>query len=168
MAPAVAGSSVKVLVNAGSMVTAGTALTTAIYSASNREQECTVGSKIGKTTLDLTFRGATASGAIEVAVFKLERRDVVPSANASPLPLDANTSSIGLQSSMAQVLPGRTLKFDVVPVNNDTVARRKYIIRWDKYNFGTIRAGDFYCILFFNRGATGAKIDVHCRFNEWV
>ncbi len=167
IAPTTGNSAEKIFANAGAFNTVGTALTTVAASISNKEQENTVGSAIGRMTVELVFRGATGNGVWEIAFWKVERAASVPT-QAVLLPPDTSTSAIGIQSAFAQYLPGRMILHSFVAIAAEQPTIRKYTLDWKKFNLGTVRAGDFYGCTLFNRGVTNGKVDVHCRYNEWV
>lgn len=156
-----------IFANAGAYSTTGIATTTVATALSNREQENTIGSDIGNTTIDLTFRGASASGSYQIAVWKRERQNSVPVAGTG-LPSNANIISFGLQSAMRTEMPGRVLYFDTIGVATGQPRSKKILINWKKFRLGKMRQGDFYGITIFNNGTTDGDIDIQTRYKEYV
>ncbi len=155
-------------INAGSYSVVGTDEDTVRTALSNKQQECTIGSEIGRTTIDIGLRTATASGIVEYAVYKIERSTAIPAVGALNLPASADVSSGGLQCEMRNHNPGRILEFGQIAYTAETTRTKKLNINWKKYRLATIRQGDFYGLVFFNRGPSAVVIDVYCRFKEWI
>ncbi len=154
--------------NAGSYQLTGTSESTVRDALSNKQQECAVGSSIGRTTFDIGIRTTTASGILEYAVYKIERSNAIPALGSATLPSSATINSNGLQCAMRSFQPGRILEFGLLAYTAQTTRTKKLIINWKKYRMSTIRQGDFYGIVFFNRGGGDLKVDVYCRFKEWI
>lgn len=159
-----------IMANAGAYSTTGTALTTVATALSNREQENTVGSKIGKTTIDLAFRNTadTINSIVDVVVWKRERQGAVPVAGTG-LPSDANITSKGAQVAFREEMPGRVLHYSQVAISNSSPRVKKIVINWKKFRMQTIRTGDFYGVSVFNRGG-GATFfcNIEVRYKEWM
>ncbi len=152
--------------NAGAFANTGTGLTTARESLSNREQENTIGSKINSIIFDLTFQpGTGAGGAIEYAIFKAERMSAVPSLGAG-LPTSATINTSGLQAAMAVEQPGRVIKYGQVPISEGTTAVRSLKGAFAKFKLSTIRTGDYYGIIVFNRTAMSVVTSFQARYRE--
>ncbi len=154
--------------NAGAFNITGLDEATARSAISNKQQECTIGSEIGRTTFDIGIRGNTAEGILEYAVYKIERSTAIPAIGALNLPSAADINTGGLQCMMRSHNPGRILDFGLIAYSVGTTRTKKLIINWKKYRMSTIRQGDFYGIVFFNRGGATMKVDVYCRFKEWI
>ena len=154
-----------IFANAGAYVLAGTALTTAATSLSNREQENTIGSKIGTTTIDLSITTNLATQ-FEIAVMKIERERVVPVPNDA-LPTNAEILTLGLQAAARQRQPGRVVHFSVLSIAAEQPRTKRIRINWRKYKMGTIRTGDFYLIIVFNRQGGASDVDYHVRYKEY-
>ncbi len=154
--------------NAGSYSVVGTDEDTVRTALSNKQQECTIGSQIGRTTFDIGIRSTTASGILEYAVYKIERSTAIPAIGALNLPTAADILSGGLQCEMRNHNPGRILEFGQLAYTGETTRTKKIVVNWKKYRLATIRQGDFYGIVFFNRAAGSIVIDVYCRFKEWI
>ncbi len=135
---------------------------------SNKQQEVTIGSQIGRTTFDIGVRLATQTGIIEYAVYKIERSTAIPAIGALNLPSAADINTGGMQCEMRSHNPGRIMDFGLLAYTAETTRTKKLIINWKKFNLATIRQGDFYGIVFFNRGGAAVTIDVYCRFKEWI
>lgn len=166
LAPVSTGQAVHIFALAGGYVTAGTALTTARETSSNREQECTIGSHVGKTIIDFCVRSGTTAGKVEYVVIKIERTQTVP-AIGTILPANAVPIASGMQTAYRQYFPGRVLKYGQVPFTPETATVRRISVNWAKFGLGTVRAGDYYCIVFYNQGITGIAIDVTTRYKEY-
>ncbi len=155
-------------VNAGSYSVVGTDEDTVRTALSNKQQECTIGSEIGLTTIDIGIRTATASGIIEYCVYKIERSTAVPAVGALNLPSSADVSTGGLQCEMRNHNPGRILEFGQIAYTAETTRTKKIRVNWKKYRLATIRQGDFYGIVLFNRAPNTVTTDIYCRFKEWI
>lgn len=156
-----------VLANAGAYANAGTAPTTARSSLSNREQEYEIGSHVGTTIINLAVR-ANSTGMYEYCVFKSERALAVPT-NGNGLPSAANILSNGLQYEMRALHPGRVVHYGQVSVTADMGAVRTLKIPWAKYKMSKIRAGDYYGIIVFHRGAgVTDDVDIQSRTKELI
>ncbi len=127
----------------------------------------TIGSSIGRTTFDIAIRNSTASGILEYAVYKIERSTAIPAVGALTLPSSAEVLAGGMQCEMRSHNPGRILEFGLVAYTTETTRTKKILINWKKFKMSTIRQGDFYGIVFFNRGPQSITVDNYCRFKEW-
>lgn len=152
--------------NAGAYQLTGTAATTARESLSNREQENTIGSLVGSTTIDVSIRTITSPGTIEYVVFKRERQSSVPVAGTG-LPADATVTASGLQSAYRTEMPGRVVHFGQIGVAENQPRVFKIKIPWSKFKMQTMRQGDWYGITIFNRNTTTCQIDVQTRYKEY-
>jgi len=164
--PALGTQTVHIFANASTYLTAGTPSTTARATTANREQECEIGSRIGKTTIDVTLRGVTASGSIEYVVWKRERQQTVPIVGLG-LPNDPAIVTNGMQQLYREFLPGRCLRFGVKPVAAEQPSKIHLVINWAKFGMATIRTGDFYGISVFNRTDAILSVDFQVRYKEW-
>ncbi len=154
--------------NAGSYSIVGTDEDTVRTALSNKQQEVTIGSTLGRTTFDISIRNPANSGMIEYAVYKIERSTAVPAVGALNLPSSADVNTGGLQCEMRNHNPGRILEFGLIPYTVETTRMKKLVINWKKFRLATMRQGDFYGIVLFNRGPNTITIDVYCRFKEWI
>ncbi len=159
--------------NAGAYATTNSALTAARESVSNREQECTIGSKIFGVTFDITIQpdttGTAAGGAIEYVVFKIERSPVVPSdAINEGLPNDTDVGTLGLQAAFRRLQPGRVIKFGNIPFTEQITAVRTIHGSYGKFKMSTIRTGDWYGIMMHVRAANGPLISIQARYKECI
>ncbi len=152
--------------NAGAYQVTGTSLVTARTGVSNREQENTVGSKLGLCTIEISFT-PEGPGIIEYAVFKRERQSSIPSLG-SGLPSNADILSSGLQTAQAVEMPARTVNYGQLAVASEQPRVRKLIINWDKFKMSSIRTGDWYGITIFNRSLTNTEVDVQVRYKEII
>ncbi len=158
---------IMIIANAGAFTLTGTALTTARESLSNKEQENTIGSSIGRTTISIGCSDASTSGIVSVGVLKVERADSVPAAN-NFLPTNTEVGNEGLQGALRREQPGRVIFFDQYAIAADQPRVIHIKIDWKKYNMATIRQGDFYIIDVFNQGITGLTTDTQTRYKEYI
>ncbi len=154
--------------NAGAFSLVGTDEETPHSATSNKQQECTIGSQLGRTTFDIGVRSASGSGILEYVVYKIERSTAVPAIGALNLPSSAEISTGGMQCEMRNYNPGRILEFGLLAYTAETTRTKKMVINWKKFRMSTIRQGDFYGIVFFNRGTATVTVDLYCRFKEWI
>ncbi len=154
--------------NAGAMSLTEASNVVPIYATSNKQQEVTVGSQIGRTTFDIGIRGATTSGILEYMVFKVERANTIPALGAGGLPTAAQILAGGMQCTMREFQPGRCLEFGLLAYTADTTRTKKIVTNWKKFKMATLRQGDFYGIIYFNRGGGSVTVDSYCRFKEWI
>lgn len=156
-----------VIANAGAYANAGTAPTTARSSLSNREQEYEIGSHLGTTTINMAIRPGS-TGMYEYCVFKSERALAVPT-NGNGLPSAASITTNGLQYEMRALHPGRVVHYGQCSVTADMGATRQIKVPWSKYKLSKIRAGDYYGIIVFHRGAgVNDDVDIQTRTKELI
>ncbi len=155
--------------NAGAYVTTATVLTAAREAISNREQENTIGSKIFGITFDIIIQPAAdlVGGALEYVVFKIERAFATP-VSGTGLPTDANILTLGLQAAFRQIQPGRVIKYGAIPYTEQTTAVRTIRGSYGKFKLSTIRTGDFYGIMLFNRAANTPIVSIQSRYKECI
>jgi len=157
--------------NAGTFNTTASGLNVAREALSNRQGEVTIASKIFRIVYDITIQpdtqGSLAGGAIEYVVFKIERSAVVPTTGAG-LPTDIDITTLGLQAAFRQVQPGRVLVFGQIPYTEQTTNVRTIVGRYGKYKLSTMRTGDWYGIMLYNRAANAPNISIQSRFNECI
>jgi len=156
-------------VTAGAFVTTAAVLTTARDSLSNREQESSIGSKIFGITFDIIIQPAASlvGGALEYVIFKIERAFVVPVSGVG-LPTDANILTLGLQAAFRQIQPGRVIKYGAIPYTEQTTAVRSIRGSYGKFKLATLRTGDFYGIMLFNRAANTPIVSIQARYKECI
>lgn len=153
--------------NAGTYQLTGTDVQTATATLSNREQEYTIGSHLGTSTINITFRGASASGSYQIVVFKRERQAAVP-INGTGLPALARIIAVGMQMAFREEMPGRVLHFQTVGIALNQPRALVLKIPWAKYKLSKMRSGDWYGISIFNQGTTDGEFDIQTRTKELI
>lgn len=156
-----------IIANAGALANVGTSAVTAIYGLSNREQEYSVDSELGRTTIDIGFSDITSDGTYEYVVWKRERQPLVPIVGAG-LPSNADATSTGLQQSYRLEMPGRVYRFGKIALSKETPRVLKITMNWKKFKAHKIKSGDFYGITFFNRTGASVTMDFETRTKELI
>ncbi len=152
------------LANASTYVVTGTGVTAPVFGTSNREQENSIGSKIGTTTIDISIRNIISDCVIEYVVFKRERQPAVP-IKGTGLPSDTDCNTLGLQMAYRTEMPGRILQFGMFGVAPEQPRVKKLTINWSKYKLGVMHTGDFYGVTVFPRGSN-VSVDIQTRYKE--
>ncbi len=155
------------IANAGTLGLTGTAATANVYATSNREQEFTVDSNLGKTTMDIGWSDILSDGIYEYVVWKRERQSATPIVGAG-LPSNANATVSGLQQTYRIEMPGRVVRFGVIPLSAETPKTLKLTIDWKKFKMDKIKSGDWYGITFFNRTGATVTMDFQSRTKELI
>ncbi len=149
--------------------TTGTVLTTDRFENADRAQQCVIGSKIDGITFDIFCRLPETSGVVEWAILKIERSNVVPDTDNVILPNDTTIQTTGLQAALRQYQPGRVLKYGAFAVAPEQPATRQVGVSFKKFKMNTLRTGDYYTLVVFNRGITmSCVIDLQARYYSYT
>jgi len=150
-----------IMANAGANLTTGGSASIARESLSNREQENTIGSKIFRSTLTISLTPGMTPGAVEFAICKVERAGTVPTSDGTLLPTAVDITTQGLQQAIRTHQPGRVIHYQKVAIANEQPRVVTVRIPWSKYKMQTVRTGDFYLCMLYNRLS-------QCRYNECI
>lgn len=137
-------------------------------SGGDRAQEVNNGSRVGNITLDITERGATSAGVLEVCVVKCQRQHAIPAVGTDPIPSTADVLATGLQQNMRGNTPGWVLKSFLFPYTAEMPVVRKISINLAKFKMATWRDGDYLAVLLFNRGGGAIIVDHTARYYEYL
>jgi len=159
-------SSTVIAAQAGNFNTTGDALSGDTFENADRLTTVQIGAKIFNIIYNLGIRDLTGDGIIEWAILKIERSPVVPT-QGSGLPTNAEITTIGLQAAVRQYQPGRVLKFGTIAVAAEQPRTISLKGNYSKFRFTTMRTGDFYCIMIFNRSETAITLDTQMRFKAF-
>ncbi len=147
-------------------VTAGSALGTA-REGGDRDKEVNNGSVVGNITLNVSLRGITAAGSLEICLLKVQRSHSVPVVGTLPMPTSAAVDSDGLQSSMRANFPGWVYHYSII-----SFAAEQPQNKWIRLNLGKFRAskwrdGDYLALCLFNRSSATITVDHTARYYEY-
>lgn len=148
--------------------TIGSPLTGDTFENADRERQNVVGSKIDSISFNISARLPQAAGVIEWGILKIERANEVPDTNGNLLPSDADIVASGLQSALRRYQPGRVLKFGTFAVAPEQPRTISVGVSFAKFKMSTIRTGDYYSLVVFNRGiAASLVIDIQSRYKSY-
>ncbi len=147
-------------------VTAGVSLLTE-RAGGDRSQEVNTGSSVGNITLNVSIRGVSGNGTLEIVLVKLHRQPSTPVLGTAPLPTSADTNTTGLQAIMRGNTPGWVYHYSVM-----SFAAEQPVNKWMKLNLAKFKAakwrdGDFLVLLLFNRSGATITVDHTARFYEY-
>ncbi len=142
----------------------GTSLTEDTFENSDRKDRVALGSDIPSIIFNITARDSSTPTALEYAIFKIERAHEVPLNDNTLLPDTVTCQTLGLQAAIRQYQPGRVLKFGIVAIATEQPRTFSVKGNYGKFKMAKMRTGDWYGIMFFNRGLGDITLDVHTRF----
>jgi len=155
-----------VLAHAGSL--AGGSMTASRIGGEDRTTEVDNGRHVGKMTIDLAIiPTSAATGYYEYFAVKYERQFSTPAYGTDPVPNNADTLTDGLQREVRSLTPGYGIQYGIIPVTGEFAKNKKIILNWDKFGKATVRDGDYYCLVVFNRTSSSTQYDIHCRYNTY-
>ncbi len=133
----------------------------------DRDKEVNNGSVVGNITLNVSIRGITATGSLEIALIKVPRAHSVPTVGTDPVPTSAEVDSSGLQTMARENMPGWVYHYSIM-----SFATEQPVNKWCKLNLGKFRAskwrdGDYLMLLLFNRSGATITVDHTARYYEY-
>ena len=148
-------------------LTAGSAITGDTHEDADRNVSNIIGSKIATIFNTISFRDVTVNGIMEIALFKVERANAVPTVGGGLLPTTVAITGQGLQQAMRQFQPGRVLKYlkAAIAAEQPRVVHAKHQLF--KFNMSTMRAGDYIGIIVYNRSSAAVTVDFESRYNAF-
>ncbi len=147
-------------------VNAGASLLTE-RSGGDRSQEVQTGSRVGKVTLNVSIRGISAEGTLEVALIKLQRQSATPVLGTSPIPTSADTNTTGLQAIMRGNTPGWVYHYSVISFAPDQPQNKWMKLNLAKFKASAWRDGDYLGLFLFNRSGQTITVDHTARYYEY-
>lgn len=144
---------------------AGDPATDVIRSLGNREQEVVIGNHVGATTYSISLTDITASGMIEIAAFKADRKESTP-VLGTVLPSAATINTSGLQQAIRMAIPGQVFKFMTGSFASEQPRQFTFTVKWSKFKKSKARAGDFYGLVIYNRSSQTIGVNVQARYKE--
>ncbi len=149
-----------------STVPAGTSMANARIDT-DRAVEVSNGEEVGNMTVTVGIFPGASNGYIEYAVFKAQRQSTTPVVGTFPMDSNSAVNSAGLQQIMRQNMPGWVYKFGTIPYTPETIHTRDIKISYRKFKVAKVRDGDFFGIVFFNRGASTVTFDWQARYKSY-
>ncbi len=147
-------------------VVAGSSLLTE-RSGGDRSQEVQNGSSVGNITLNVSIRGITAAGTLEIALVKLCRQSATPVLGTSPIPTSADTNTTGLQAIMRGNTPGWVFHYSVTSFAAEQPQNKWIKLNLGKFRMSKWRDGDFLALMLFNRSNASITVDHTGRYYEY-
>ncbi len=138
--------------------------------ARDRDRLCSVGSNVNSIIFDVSMRQIEDEGILEYAIFKLERQLSAPVLGTAPIPTAGEMNGEGLQQALRRHIPGRVIKFGLVAFTAETTRAIKLRGDFKKFRLSSVRSGDYFCILLFNRSNAGTAntFDCQMRYKELI
>ncbi len=135
--------------------------------ASDRDRTVNVGNDMGRCTINLTIRGTTGTGILNIGIMRVERSTAVPIAGTGVVPSLTEIGSQGMQQAQRTHNSGKVVIFDNMAYTAE-ITRTK-IIRFSpkKYRLSKVRAGDYWIMQLYNKGPTGITYDFEARYREF-
>ncbi len=160
-----ADSAVLIIIQSPSIFAAGSASSN--IEAQDKDRTANVGHHLGTLNLDISVRKTSADGVVEFCVFKVERHDTTPILGTHPVPSIAEVLSQGTQQACRMANPGKVFSYTKVSYTTDMNRIHKIRVSPAKYRLSKVKAGDHWCLLMFNRGATTMTFDFEARYKEY-
>ncbi len=150
-------------------ILAGGSMTSDRTGGEDRTTDVDNGRHVGKMHVQIDFTvGAASSGYYEIAAIKYERSTTVPAIGVDPVPSSADISGDGLQRAVRSLSPGYIIYWDTVAITPGTNRTKKILLNWNKYGKATVRDGDYYTLIVFNRSNDNNTIyDIQTRYRTY-
>ncbi len=133
----------------------------------DRNKEVNNGSVVGTITLNVSLRGITAAGTLEIGLVKIPRSHIVPVVGTDPIPASSEVDNSGLQTMLRENMPGWVYHYSIL-----SFAAEQPLNKWIKLNLGKFRAskwrdGDYLALFLFNRSSGTITVDHSARYYEY-
>ncbi len=135
--------------------------------AQDKDRTVNVGHHIGAITIDVTIRGATATGVMEYCVYKVERAASTPALGTFPVPSSAEISSQGIQQVCRMENPGKVFHVSKRAYSTTQTVVHKIRVSPAKFRLSKFKAGDHWILQIHNRGPQTVNHDFEARYKEY-
>ncbi len=135
--------------------------------AQDKDRTVNVGHHVGTFFIDTTIRSTTGDGVVEYCLFKVERAAATPAVGTHPVPSGAEITAQGLQQACRMANPGKVFHFSKVVYSIEAPKTHKIKMSPAKFRLSKLKAGDHWCLLVHNRGATTVTFDFEARYKEY-
>ncbi len=147
---------------------AGGSMTASRTGGEDRTTEVDNGRKVGNMTIDFALTPLAATkGYYEYCLVKYERSFSVPVIDVDPVPSSADIITGGLQREARSLAPGYVVQFGTIPCTAETNVSRKIRVSWSKFGKETVRDGDYFVLIFFNRSDAAGIYDLQIRYKTY-
>ncbi len=147
-------------------IDAGESATTGIDDQ-DKDRTVQVGHHIGTFHINIAIRITTADGTVEFAVFKVERVATTPVIGTHPIPSGTTITNQGMQQATRLDNPGKVFHFSSRAYSSDNTINHKIVVSPAKFGLSKCKAGDYWILMMYNRGAATVTYDYQGRYKEY-
>ncbi len=133
----------------------------------DREKEVNTGSVVGNITLNVSLRGISGNGTLEIALLKVQRSHSVPVIGTLPMPTDTVMDTDGLQTTMRTNFPGWVYHYSLISFAAEQPQNKWIKLNLSKFKAAKWRDGDYCALMLFNRSGATITVDTTARYYEY-
>ncbi len=133
----------------------------------DRNKEVNNGSVVGNITLNVSIRGISAEGTLEIGLVKIPRSHIVPVIGTDPIPASSEVDGSGLQTMMRENMPGWVYHYSLMSFAPEQPRNKWIKLNLSKFRASKWRDGDYLALFLFNRSSATITVDHTARYYEY-